>query len=218
MLKLVETADGSHSLYNDSLDEHYHSKHGAMQEALHVFIKMGLNELADKPEISVLEIGFGTGLNAFLTYLRKPENQTIHYTGLETYPLDLKVIEQLNYFNEESAEHQVLYKNMHALGWTQKHPLASGFYVQKLEQKVQEVNFENEFDLIYFDAFGPRVQPDMWSDAVFQKMYKALKTNGFLVTYCAQGEVKRAMKRSGFVVERLAGPPGKREMTKALKL
>lgn len=217
MLKLVETADGSHSLYNANLDEHYHSKHGAMQEALHVFIKMGLQEFSNQSEIHVLEIGFGTGLNAFLTYLKKAKNQTVHYTGLETVPLDLDVINQLNYFELESQEHQALYKKMHELGWTQKHLLTPNFYVQKLQTQVQEVNFNEEFDLIYFDAFGPRVQPDMWTDTVFQKMLAALKPNGFLVTYCAQGEVKRAMKRSGFRVERLEGPPGKREMTKAIK-
>lgn len=204
-------------------DEQYHSKHGAIQEARHVFLKMGLHhwlESNSKRPLEILEIGFGTGLNAFLTLLESNRNDIeINYTGVEAYPVITSEIEMLNYpeaADASSAEDQ--FKNLHSIPWEISAAITEKFSLLKNKLTFQELDMTNQFDLVYFDAFGARVQPELWGEDIFNSMYKALKSNGVLVTYAAKGSVRRAMISAGFQVEKLPGPPGKREMLRAVKL
>lgn len=204
-------------------NEQYHSKHGAVQEARHVFLKMGLDFFLDKynaSEISILEIGFGTGLNAFLTMLEaEKKHQKINYTGVEAYPVSKDEIELLNYPEAAQAEDQSpLFQKIHETDWEEIYSISNLFSLKKQQKKFDEINDKNLYDLIYFDAFGARVQPELWTEEIFQLMYASLKKNGVLVTYAAKGSVRRAMLASGFQVEKLPGPPGKREMLRAVKI
>ena len=217
--EILTTNDGSTTIHLPDWDESYHSKHGAIQEAYHVFIKSGLS-LFEGKSVSILEIGFGTGLNAFITYLEaKKVNQTIDYVGVEAYPVFVEEALQMNYVSELNASNEKdVFDKMHQISWEEKHTISSNFSLTKRKQFFQDINDENTFDLIYFDAFGFRVQPELWSLEIFQKMYKALKNNGVLVTYACRGSIKRAMLECGFKVEKLPGAPGKREMLRATKL
>ncbi len=217
--KKVHTADGSHTLYVPHLDEHYHSIHGAIQEALHVFIAMGLHH-STQSSLSILEIGFGTGLNALLTQLEAEKlNKNIYYHSLEGYPLSVDEVKDLNYIQEVKGESvQTKFDALHDAKWEKSIELTTGFTLHKQQVMLQEYEPKEEsIDLIYFDAFGPRVQPELWEKSIFDKMFTVLKPNGVLVTYCAKGDVRRTMLASGFEVERLPGPPGKREMLRATK-
>ncbi len=217
--KKVHTADGSHTLYVPHLDEHYHSIHGAIQEALHVFIAMGLQH-SSLTNISILEIGFGTGLNALLTQLEAEKlNKNIYYHSLEAYPLSVNEVKDLNYIQEVKGEGvQSKFEALHQVDWEKDVAINNGFTLRKQKVVLQEYQpIESSIDLIYFDAFGPRVQPELWEKPIFDKMFTVLKPNGVLVTYCAKGDVRRTMLASGFTVERLPGPPGKREMLRATK-
>ena len=216
--EIIQTLDGSTTIHIAEWDECYHSKHGAIQEAQHVFIKNGLS-LFQNQKVAILEIGFGTGLNAFITLLEaKKMQQTIEYVGVEAYPISAQEVLSMNYVKELNAlDQSSTFDTMHQSNWEERIILGENFALTKRKQFFEEINDENKFDLIYFDAFGYRVQPELWSTAIFEKMYKALKTNGVLVTYAARGVVKRSMIEVGFTVEKLAGPPGKREMFRALK-
>lgn len=201
-------------------NENYHSSHGALQEAKHVFLKYGLECFKDQKEISIFEVGFGTGLNAILTCEAAQINQQqIRYVGLEAFPVNAVEVEALDYISLfKNAEVKANYLKMHAVSWGSDEVISPNFILRKILQKIEEFNFEAEqYDLIYFDAFGPRTQEDMWQLAHFEKLFTALKPNGILVTYCAKGQVKRDLKSAGFEIEALPGPPGKREMTRALK-
>ncbi|WP_269236926.1 tRNA (5-methylaminomethyl-2-thiouridine)(34)-methyltransferase MnmD [Flavobacterium flavigenum] len=216
--EIIKTLDGSTTIHLQEWDECYHSKHGAIQEAKHVFIKNGLNLFEGKP-VSILEIGFGTGLNAFITFLEANKQlQTIDYTGVEAYPVDSVEVLAMNYVSElEADSFEDIFKKMHDCEWNQKNNITADFSLTKRKQFFHEIDDFETFDLIYFDAFGYRVQPELWSTEIFQKMYNSLKPNGVLVTYAARGVVKRSMIEVGFTVEKLAGPPGKREMFRAVK-
>lgn len=217
---ILKTGDGSYTLHIPEWDEQYHSKHGAIAEALHVFIKEGLFYWSEKyasKDFSIMEIGFGTGLNAFLTLLEtENSNFKIDYTGVEAYPLETSEVETLNYplLLNASAEN---FLKLHNAIWEEKTTISDNFKLTKNKKFFSEISVENDFNLIYFDAFGIRVQPDLWTESIFEKMYNALKPNGVLVTYAASGNARRAMQAVGFVVERLPGPPGKREMLRATK-
>jgi tRNA U34 5-methylaminomethyl-2-thiouridine-forming methyltransferase MnmC len=216
--EIITTSDGSTTIHLPDWDENYHSKHGAIQEAKHVFIANGLSLFKDK-SIAILEIGFGTGLNAFITFLEsKKLNITVDYVGVEAYPVSTAEILSMNYVNELNAmtENQV-FEQMHTSNWEEKTILSETFCLTKRKQFFAEIEDVAQFDLIYFDAFGYRVQPELWSTEIFQKMFNALKPNGILVTYAARGVVKRSMIEVGFTVEKLPGPPGKREMFRATK-
>ena len=220
--KIITTADGSKTIQIEEWNEQYHSIHGAINEANHVFLKNGLLFYAQdnqKPEpITILEIGFGTGLNAFLTLVEaEKQSLNIDYVGVEAYPVSMDEIIQLNYVDLISKNHASLYSKMHDIDWEVTTNITSNFKLEKQQKFFREIKEENEFDIIYFDAFGARVQPDLWTEDIFEKMYKALKINGVLVTYSAKGSVRRAMQAVGFEVERLPGPPGKREMLRAIK-
>jgi tRNA U34 5-methylaminomethyl-2-thiouridine-forming methyltransferase MnmC len=216
--EIIQTLDGSTTIHIKEWNECYHSKHGAIQEAKHVFIKNGL-ALFPNQSISILEIGFGTGLNAFITYLESEESgQTIDYVGVEAYPVSADEVLSMNYIEElKAAESEAVFEKMHNCNWEEKTIFSGNFTLTKRKQFFEEIDDVGKFDLIYFDAFGYRVQPELWSTAIFDRMYKALKTNGILVTYAARGVVKRSMIEVGFGVEKLAGPPGKREMFRARK-
>lgn len=216
--QIITTSDGSTTIHLPEWDENYHSKHGAIQEAYHVFIKNGLS-LCTKQEVTILEIGFGTGLNAFITYLESIKNKvTIDYTGIEAYPLTESEVFAMNYLEElKAVEYQKIFREMHQCQWEEKALLDSSFSLTKRKLFFEEIKDLNSFDLIYFDAFGYRVQPELWSTLIFQKMYDALKEEGILVTYAARGVVKRSMEEVGFTVKKVPGPPGKREMMIAFK-
>lgn len=216
--EIIRTQDGSTTIQIKDWNECYHSKHGAIQEAKHVFIKNGL-ALFPNQRVSILEIGFGTGLNAFITYLEaKGLGQTIDYVGVEAYPISEHEIQAMNYLEElDALDSKDIFVKMHSVNWDQKNKLTDTFSLTKREQFFQDIDDLEKFDLIYFDAFGYRVQPELWSTLVFEKMYKALKPNSVLVTYAARGVIKRSMQEVGFTVEKLAGPPGKREMFRARK-
>ncbi|MDR6967123.1 tRNA U34 5-methylaminomethyl-2-thiouridine-forming methyltransferase MnmC [Flavobacterium arsenatis] len=216
--EIIQTSDGSTTIHLPEWNENYHSKHGAIQEAKHVFIKNGLS-LFEGKSVSILEIGFGTGLNAFITFLEAKKNdQKIDYVGVEAYPVSFEEVEQMNYVSELDAESEVeIFKKMHDSDWDTNVKISESFLLKKRKQFFNEINDVEQFDLIYFDAFGFRVQPELWSTEIFQKMFNALKRNSYLVTYAARGVVKRSMLEVGFTVEKLEGPPGKREMFRAYK-
>lgn len=216
--EIIITSDGSSTIHLPEWDEQYHSKHGAIQEAKHVFIKSGLSLFSNK-NISILEIGFGTGLNSFITFLEAPKfNLDINYVGVEAYPVATEEIEKLNYVSELNANNfENTFRQMHQLQWEFKNEITTNFTLTKRKQFFNEIIDDQVFNLIYFDAFGARVQPELWTEDIFKIMYKALKNGGVLVTYSAKGSVRRAMQQVGFTVERLSGPPGKREMLRATK-
>ena len=216
--EIIKTLDGSTTIRLEEWDECYHSKHGAIQEAKHVFIKNGLSLFENNP-VNILEIGFGTGLNAFITFLEAAKKQQkIDYVGVEAYPVDANEVLAMNYVAElDALEFENIFAAMHKCEWNNKNEIGTEFSLTKRKQFFDEINDFETFDLIYFDAFGYRVQPELWSTEIFQKMYNSLKPNGVLVTYAARGVVKRSMVSVGFTVEKLAGPPGKREMFRAFK-
>ncbi|WP_178983834.1 tRNA (5-methylaminomethyl-2-thiouridine)(34)-methyltransferase MnmD [Winogradskyella helgolandensis] len=219
---IITTSDGSKTIQIEEWNEQYHSIHGAIQEANHVFMKHGLlfySELVSESKpISILEIGFGTGLNAFLTLIEAEKLELkINYVGVEAYPVQLEEIKQLNYIDLISKKHETVFEKLHETSWEQPHPINSDFQLEKQQKFFKDITAENTFNIIYFDAFGARVQPDLWTEDIFEIMFKALQPNGVLVTYSAKGSVRRAMLAVGFTVERLPGPPGKREMLRATK-
>ena len=217
--RIITTGDGSKTIQIEDWDEQYHSKHGAIQEAYHVFIDHGLM-LFQNSAIKILEIGFGTGLNALITLMEmEKQNLQIEYVGVEAFPVSMEEVVQLEYCMQLNApEHQSLFDKMHASEWEKTISITSNFSLQKQKKDFKSINDTDLFNLIYFDAFGARVQPELWTEEIFLKMYNALKDNGVLVTYAAKGSVRRALQAVGFTMERLPGPPGKREMLRATKL
>ncbi|RNI28770.1 tRNA (5-methylaminomethyl-2-thiouridine)(34)-methyltransferase MnmD [Rufibacter latericius] len=220
-LEVRQTKDGSTTLFVPELNEHYHSVHGALQESLHVFIKMGLEAtLERKSTVRLLEVGFGTGLNALLTLQHTlVSGASVFYETLEKYPLTPEVVNQLHFdrfiLNPELLD---FFVPLHNAPWEQPVAITPQFTLCKLETDLEAFAPASEsYDLIYFDAFAPEKQPHLWTDAIFQKMYDCLAPGGTLVTYCAKGSFKRSLKAAGFTVEALPGPPGKREMTRGEK-
>ena len=216
--KIITTADGSKTIQIEDWNEQYHSIHGAVQEAYHVFIKNGLNQFKNR-EISILEIGFGTGLNALITLVEAQKlGLKIAYEGVEAFPVSMEEVFALNYTETLNFQkYQKQFLQMHQSEWGKSLLLSTSFTFFKSKQDFKEITYQSLFNLIYFDAFGYRVQPELWSVVLFKKMYNALKQGGVLVTYAAKGSVRRAMQEVGFVVEKLPGPPGKREMLRATK-
>ncbi|AWG25871.1 tRNA (5-methylaminomethyl-2-thiouridine)(34)-methyltransferase MnmD [Flavobacterium kingsejongi] len=217
--EIIQTSDGSTTIHLPEWEESYHSKHGAIQEAYHVFIQNGLSLFRGKETVAIMEIGFGTGLNAFITFLEgKKNNQKINYTGIEAYPISPEEVGLMNYAQElDVAANAPVFAAMHDAAWETPVALDATFELTKNKLFFNEIQYEQAFDLIYFDAFGFRVQPELWSAEIFAIMYKALKPEGTLVTYAARGIIKRNMQEAGFTVTKMAGPPGKREMMRATK-
>ena len=215
-IKIINTDDGSSSLYLPSMNETYHSKFGAQTESMHVFINAGYKQL-HKNNIHILEIGFGTGLNVFLTYKQHIyDKKTIYFETIEKFPLHKSIYTKLN-FTQSTAEKSIFYK-IHESEWQKDIYIDDNFVLCKKEVDLINYNSDKHFDIIYFDAFDPAKQPELWTEDVFDKMYKLLNNNGILVTYSAKGIVRRAMQNVGFKVERIPGPPGKREMMRAIKI
>lgn len=217
--KIITTSDGSKTIQIEDWNEQYHSKHGAIQEAYHVFIKHGLS-LFKNQSLSILEIGFGTGLNALITLIEaKNNNLSINYDGVEAYPVEKEEISQLNYIEALNATGSSLeFAKMHESSWGEPIDISEDFILNKQQKDFLEIDAKEKYHLIYFDAFGARVQPELWTELIFKKTYDSLMEEGVLVTYSAKGSVRRAMQAVGFTVERLPGPPGKREMLRARKL
>ena len=216
-VKPIQTDDGSHSLYVPELNEHYHSTKGAIQESKHIFIEAGLKFL-QKAEIKILEIGFGTGLNAFLTYLEGDKKGIqIDYTGLEKYPLSKTITSTLNYPDLLNAKRKN-YDAMHQSEWNKPYLISDQFKLTKIEADINNWSTEDQFDLIYFDAFGPDKQPEVWTEHTFQLMSSVLRSGGVLVTYSAKGDVRRGFQAAGMQIEKIPGPPGKKHMTRGIKI
>lgn len=217
--EIIITDDGSTTIHIPEWNEQYHSTHGAIQEAYHVFIKNGLSLFKDQ-EVNIMEIGFGTGLNCLITYLEAEKyNLNIDYVGVEAYPISNEEKRSLNYISELNATSKnEIFEKIHSIPWNEKHIFSNHYSLTKRQQLFEEIDDLSSFDLIYFDAFGARVQPELWTESIFKKMYNALNINGVLVTYSAKGSVRRVMQSVGFKVERLQGPPGKREMLRATKV
>lgn len=223
LIKIIETKDGSHSLLNEALNETYHSTHGAIQESLHIFIKNGLAFFVNKNNcegITIFEVGLGTGLNALLALKFATENKIkINYHSIETFPIDDEVICQLNYADLISfPDSKNLFQKIHSCTWGESTAINEFFTLKKQNQSIHKIKLPVEtFEIIFFDAFAPAKQPDMWVFPVLEKVTQALKPSGVWVTYCAKGQLKRDLKSLGLRVETLSGPPGKREMVRALK-
>lgn len=217
--RIITTGDGSKTIQIEDWNEQYHSKHGAVQEAYHVFIEHGLR-LFNNRFITILEVGFGTGLNALITLLEAAKQQlTVDYIGVEAFPVSVDEICVLDYCRQLGADNvEASFNKMHSSNWEEEVAITPDFSLLKQKKDFRQIDEENLVDLVYFDAFGARVQPDLWTEEIFSIMHNALKQEGVLVTYAAKGSVRRAMQAVGFTVERLPGPPGKREMLRAIKM
>lgn len=213
------TADGSHTIQIDDLEVTYHSKHGAIQESRHVFIDAGivyLHQSKNPTEYRVLEMGFGTGLNVLLTAVFAEEkNVKILYHSVEAFPITAEEAAALNYGT--LLERESLFTKIHQAPWDITVPIHSNFELHKYNTRLDAFSTQEKFDLIYYDAFAPTAQPELWTVEVFKQLYQRLETGGILVTYCSKGVVRRAMEAAGFRVTKLQGPPGKREMVRAFK-
>ena len=215
--EIVITDDGSHSLFVSELNEHYHSTHGALQESEHVFMRNCL-DFADSKELSIFEVGFGTGLNALLTMLRaEQKGLKVHYHAIELYPLKPEEFHALNYSGLVSPAYETLFEDLHVSKWDEEVSITPYFSLLKHHEDLLKWNPTSMYDLVFFDAFAPEKQPDLWSEDVFINFFKSMKPGGILSTYCCKGIVKRAMKTAGFRVTKKPGPPGKREIVVAFK-
>lgn len=217
--QIVTSEDGSHTLFNPSLNETYHSIHGAKTESLHVFIQNGLH-LLEKENPVILEIGMGTGLNVLLTrqyQIQSDKLKTIEYHTLELFPIGLETVNQLNYKNALLDDEYHFFDAIHASEWDKPIDIAPDFRLQKLQKDLLSFIPDFPYDVVYFDAFAPNVQPDLWRKEIFEKLYIYLNEGGILTTYSAKGQVRRDLQEVGFKVERRPGPPGKREMLVAFK-
>ncbi|MHA7877325.1 MAG: tRNA (5-methylaminomethyl-2-thiouridine)(34)-methyltransferase MnmD [Bacteroidota bacterium] len=229
--ELIVTRDGSHSLWRPDLKESYHSIHGAIQESKHIFIHQGLLSWLKheaKSNVNILEIGFGTGLNALLTYMASLTTTVqISYTGLDPYPIPDKYVQSLNYAAQLAQQPnsratykdlQIAFERLHMVGTTRLCKIVDHFSFKRINDTFQAFSAPpNTFDIVYFDAFSPNKQPIMWSRDIFKKAHQMMRLRGIIVTYCAQGTFKRYLKQLGMHVKTLPGPPGKKEMTSAQK-
>jgi tRNA U34 5-methylaminomethyl-2-thiouridine-forming methyltransferase MnmC len=219
---VILTKDGSHTIAVPGMDVAYHSIHGAVQESQHVFIHAGLHPLINQSAnnlITILEMGFGTGLNALLTLLEADKmKQPVYYTAIELYPLKKEETGSLNYCELlNRTHHQVLFEKLHSCEWEKSHPITPFFSLYKNNCNLINFSTTQLFNLIYFDAFAPTAQPELWTKEIFEKLYTMLLPGGILVTYCSKGDVRRNMQSAGFSIEKIPGPPGKREMIRAVR-
>jgi tRNA U34 5-methylaminomethyl-2-thiouridine-forming methyltransferase MnmC len=218
MIQLISTSDGSHTLYVPELDEHYHSIYGAVQESEFIFIKNGFDS-CDADPLNILEVGFGTGLNALLTAVKSMAgSKEVNFTSLEKYPLDNGIINALNYNIFAGEKGREIFDLIHSSPWNTRVSICRNFNLKKIETDFTKEQPSGFYNLIYFDAFGPDKQPEMWTREIFTGIASVTEKNGILVTYSAKGEVKRNLKACGFEVTLLPGPPGKRQMIRAVKI
>lgn len=215
--RLIITSDGSHTLYVPGMDEHYHSRFGALTESQHIFINAGLASLTTGP-VSILEVGFGTGLNALLSVIYSETNKiAVSYTSLEKYPLDPSLVSQLNYGSLAGEGGQDLFNAIHEAPWNLPSRINDWFTLEKRESDLTTDQITGSYDMIFFDAFGPDKQPEMWTEAVFSKIAAVTHPGSVFVTYSAKGTLKRMLRSLGLEVALLPGPPGKRVITRAVK-
>ncbi len=222
MIKLIITEDGSHTLFNENLNEHYHSTFGAIQESKHIFIEAGLKyQFQNYQKINLLEVGFGTGLNALLSLKESLYSEAdIEYLGIEPFPVKYDLVKSLNYGEILKSDFLAAsFEQMHDFEWNKEVALSSGFKLKKINSKIETAELSKDhFNLVYFDAFAPDVQSELWTVDVFKKLYELMIFGGVLVTYSVKGVVKRALKSAGFKIEKLPGPIGKREFLRASKV
>ena len=217
MHQLITTSDGSHTIYVPELNEHYHSIHGAVQESNFIFINTGFERCYANP-LRILEVGFGTGLNALLTALKSMSGEReVFYTTIEKYPLDETILSSLNHYLFAGDSGKELSDLIHSAHWNKWVKICKNFNLRKIKGDI-DAPFDGKYDLIYFDAFGPDKQPEMWTTEVFASVAAVTEKGGALVTYSAKGEVKRKLKACGFEVTLLPGPPGKRQIIRAVKI
>lgn len=215
-LAFLITGDKSPTLYNEALNETYHSRHGARQESEHVYIVSGLDVLIHKDTIRVFEMGFGTGLNILLAHQFAGKHQKrVDVTSIELHPLEKEIWSQLDF--SKNTEEKEVFTQLHEMIWEEREELGNLFSLEKRKIGLEDISYKKEFDIIFFDAFGPDKQPQLWTPEIFQLLLDSLDTNGVLVTYSAKGQVRRDLQSVGFEVERIPGPPGKREMLRARK-
>jgi tRNA U34 5-methylaminomethyl-2-thiouridine-forming methyltransferase MnmC len=218
---VVETADGSCSLFVPELNEHYHSAFGAVTESRHVFIEAGFRPACEKPgPVNILEVGFGTGLNALLTIAEAERLlKEVNYTAIEPFPVDITIIDKLNYTEApDLKKYAAAFSILHLASSIQHQKISHHFIFEKINSKIEEYNPPPAtFGLVYFDAFAPDKQPEMWTGEIFRKIHESMIPGAILVTYCVKGEVVRRLKALGFSIEKLPGPPGKRHMLRAVK-
>ena len=216
--QIIYTEDGSHTIFVQELNEHYHSVYGAVQESTIIFINNGYEVCKANP-VSILEIGFGTGLNALLTAIKSTTGtRKVLYTTIEKYPLAFEIVNSLNH-HEFGGEHgKDFFNRIHSAPWNESVKISDNFELRKIETDLTTTTLQGTFDIIYFDAFGPDKQPEMWTNEIFSRIAAVTIKGGILVTYSAKGEVKRSLKACGFEVELLPGPPGKRQMIRAVKI
>lgn len=216
MPEIVSTLDGSLTIRDERTGATFHSVNGAVQESTHVFIQAGLLlKLQQLTDLNILEVGFGTGLNAFLTFKEMKKHNRLFYAAIDLYPLTTQIFPQLNYSRNEAEKE--LYDNITNSPFNKDIMIAANHQLHKYDVDFTTFNTDQKFDLIYFDAFSPAEQPELWTATVMEKCASLLKEGGILVTYCAQGQFKRNLKAAGFVVEGLPGPPGKRQITRAIR-
>ncbi|MEO8404637.1 MAG: tRNA (5-methylaminomethyl-2-thiouridine)(34)-methyltransferase MnmD [Chitinophagaceae bacterium] len=219
--EIILTEDGSHTVSVPEMNVTYHSVHGAIQESMHVFIDAGFRQFSDQAELRIFEMGFGTGLNALLTLIEAEKTkQQIDYTSIELFPLQAKEIGKLNYCGQLNCKDlEPVFTQLHQCDWEKEIQITEHFTLQKLNTSLSAFNPSTlqPFHLIYYDAFAPSAQPELWTTEIFEKLYNLLNNKGALVTYCSKGGVRRAMKAAGFAIEKIPGPPYKREMVRARK-
>ncbi len=217
MNQLIITSDGSHTIYVPELNEHYHSIHGAVQESTFIFIDNGF-EFCKADPLNIFEVGFGTGLNALLTAVRSLAGvREVNYTSIEKYPLDENIIYSLNHHLYAGKNGNEIFYAIHSLPWNVSVNICRNFNLKKIKGDITAGALTGRYDLIYFDAFGPEKQPEMWTREIFSEIAAVTNKNGALVTYSAKGEVKRNLMACGFEVTLLPGPPGKRQIIRAVK-
>lgn len=213
------TEDGSQTLYLPEMDEHYHSVHGAVSESMHIYMEQGLL-FSGRKTLSVLEIGFGTGLNAYLSYcFAQKENLDIDYFSLEKYPLTKQEYILLNYPKIIFPEYAPTFNTLHDAEWDNRIRVSDNFKLNKIHADLLTYQFEEfpKFDLVFYDAFAPGKQPEMWTEEILHKVASWVRKEGILVTYCAKGSVRRTLTDAGFIMERISGPKGKKEILRGKK-
>ncbi|MFC2137450.1 tRNA (5-methylaminomethyl-2-thiouridine)(34)-methyltransferase MnmD [Bacteroidota bacterium] len=216
-VEIIKTADQSHTLFVPELKEHYHSTYGAIQESLHVYINAGMN-YKQRSKISIFELGFGTGLNAYLSYLNAIEKNTeTTYYAIDNFPLEISYISQLNYPELIGQKYKV-YNNLHNCKWNEWNNISTFFKLKKIQADIKDFICNFNYDVVYFDAFGPDIQPDLWEEKIFKKIIDSLNPQGIITTYSAKGIVKRILKKLGMKIETIQGPEGKRQMIRAIKI
>lgn len=220
-LSIINTSDGSHTLYNKKLNETYHSIHGAIQESEHIYIESGIKHFTNtqkKKNIQILEVGFGTGLNFLLTYkFSLSHTYTIHYNTIESNPLKMEIVNKLNYIDMLGEKYRDVFTLMHSQKSDEEIGVSSKLFFNKQILRLEEFQSKKKYDIIFFDAFAPSKQPDIWSAKNLQKVYNAMEKDAILVTYCSSGKFKKTLKELGYKVEVISGPPGKKEMVRASK-